>query len=407
MPKRKRDGKGQDVDEKRHSKIRVQEVESADASTEQGKSVDSTESARGEKLQNGEQTKSKNRKHKDSSKKSRRERHDLERTEKTANLGMGDNVKTIAQVRKPKDSEVKQAIVSESKEQKSWKSSEPVGGQMIDLDPVFSGDEQHLLIAYDKSIAVYSTSTSLLVRKFLVSKSKAITGLALDPLNKDLLYTTTLSGQISIWDWRDGQRRNERIVTSRINAATTARQRSIPGDNGLLYTIEENRPDSWIISVHQLVDSEKSSKAEKKILFKFGKRMTHLVVSNGGKSIIATSGRHIIVGASDSPVLDNLNDLSYVWRIADCPEWIVSLDVRCRSLGGASKKHAAGRSMLEAVDVVLGGLRGAINVFEDIHEKLVRKEEAGKDRKPENVVSRTLHWHRNAVLSVKWSLDGE
>ena len=58
------------------------------------------------------------------------------------------------------------------------------------------------------------------------------------------------------------------------------------------------------------------------------------------------------------------------------------------------------------MDVVVGGLKGAIHVYDDLLRKLVRLETHSQDSTFTDVNSRHIHWHRNAVLTVKWSKDG-
>ena len=429
MAKRKRSGKDQEVDEERHTKIRVQEV--------------AIEGAKAAVLGNGagkvthagfDASKAK-----PSRKKKGKEAAELGKTDKVVDGGqeaplaprLAEKVESAAKASKLERRRGKRESLPEGKDQSitklkesstirngktrgsslttmsQWKTSDTIGGQMINLDPIFSRDEQYMIIAYDTSIAVYSTSTSLLVRSFQVHESDTITGLALDSSYDSLLYVTTLSGHIGQWEWKEGQRRHESKASSDILACATVRQSNITEGNGLIYTIEKSNHGKWLILAHRLADKEKRSKPETKTLLEFDSQLTHLIVSNGGKTIVASSGRRVIIGASDSPVLDELSEVSYVWRVANCPEWIVSMDIRCRPSGRTSKKQTVGGGTLEAVDVVLGGLQGAINVFDDLHQKLLRNDKASKDGKTENVVCRTLHWHRNAVLSVKWSLDGE
>ena len=437
MPKRKRGNKDQIIDEERHSKVRVQELNNAvparpDSPIESTRSATAHQTKRVRPEPHDAEDKAARRK-------SKKERRDLRETKNVDNAGAnvvqaqqnrdpGEIVEGIRGKEKQKSKKKsvsgkighdnigrKLAVEDTSGDKKGsthtpqprWSDSGTVGGQMINLDPIFSQDEQQLLVAYGTFVAVYSISTSLLIRRLLVQKSSTITGLSLDPSDNDYLFVATLSGEISRWNWKEGQKLNVWQISSQIYAMTAARQGPVAESKDLMYTIDKKSGGLWLLSAHRLAADKENTKTEVKTLLKFEDQLTCFMVLNGGKAIVASSGQRLIMGTSDLPAPDKLSEVKYVWRIVDCPEWIVSLDVRCRASERTSKKHVSKGGMLEAIDVVIGGLKGTIHLYEDLLQKLLRKETSGKKGNLENIASSNLHWHRNAVHTVKWSLDGK
>jgi NET1-associated nuclear protein 1 (U3 small nucleolar RNA-associated protein 17) len=57
------------------------------------------------------------------------------------------------------------------------------------------------------------------------------------------------------------------------------------------------------------------------------------------------------------------------------------------------------------VDLVVGDVQGVIFLHNDLLAKLFLQSLDGKTPGI-NLVPRKLHWHRQAVHAVKWSLDG-
>lgn len=126
-------------------------------------------------------------------------------------------------------------------------------------------------------------------------------------------------------------------------------------------------------------------------------------VRENGSIVVAITTSGILVGAAS----DDKNDKgmsTYNWREITCSEPPMCFDVRVKAAeahvqGSKTKsKHVSQRT--HSVDVVIGGLRGAIYVFYDL---------MGQSRMGYQSDSRVqqLHWHREAVGAVAWSLDGQ
>ncbi|MCJ1273115.1 hypothetical protein MMC21_000904 [Puttea exsequens] len=328
---------------------------------------------------------------------------------------------------RPRTRKKSKDIKPQAHESSSWRLSNAVGGHMRDSDPVFSKDEKYLLVAYVASIIVYSTSTSLAVRSLQPRKAENISAFALSISNPNQLYLSTNAGTIELWDFIEGARIFTWKLSSSIFSLATAQLDAglrkptggdIEGKNNdpgtavrkikgeVVYVIDKKGDGPWMMSAHRLRKGEDVGKSEVTTLFKQEKALSPCKVLEGGQIIVATSGEQLIIGTSTLPEPSNLRELSYVWRILECPEWVASFDVRLRPTH-KSDQGSKNKSLLrDALDVAIGGLKGSIYIYDDILKKLFRKERASRSGNPENIDSRRLHWHRNSVLAVNWSLDG-
>ena len=254
---------------------------------------------------------------------------------------------------------------------------------------------------------MYSTSTSLLVRQLRIHKADSISAFAFSSTTPGHLYLSTISGTIEKWDWSEGLRLSHWKISSSIYSLVTAKQNT--GDLGseMVYTIDRKGQGPWLLSVHRLAGVGDGAKTEVKTLFTDEHALSSINVIENGRVIVATSGSQLIFGSSDEPALSPLKNVSYTWRIVDCPEFIVSTDVRVRPSERIQKTADEGRSAAMIIDVVIGGLKGSIHVYEDLLRKMVKVDRRASKGDLLDFTSRRLHWHRNAVQAVKWSTDGK
>lgn len=176
----------------------------------------------------------------------------------------------------------------------------------------------------------------------------------------------------------------------------------------LVYTVDKKDQDLWRLSAHRLAGEKEVAATDVITLHKNKDPVSSFKVIEGGQVIVATSGRQLIIGTTTTPGPSNLRELSYIWRILECPEWISSIDVRMRLVGNLDVQAKKKGLLRDSLDVVVGGLGGSIHIYEDVLKKLFRREQAAsKNSAMEDIISRRLHWHRSSVLAVKWSLDGK
>lgn len=182
-----------------------------------------------------------------------------------------------------------------------------------------------------------------------------------------------------------------------------------PGDavGDLVYTMDRQGKGPWLLSVHRLAGGDDGTKTDSKILLTTQQALSTVRVLENGRVIVATSGSQLIIGSSDEPAQLPLKDVSYSWRIIECPEVIVSTDIRIRPSEKIQKMSKGGSSNANPMDIVVGGLKGSIHLYEDLLRKIIKRDRRAGTGTSAEITSRRLHWHRNAVLAVKWSADGK
>lgn len=253
---------------------------------------------------------------------------------------------------------------------------------------------------------MYSTSTSLPVRQLRIHTADSVSAFACSSTTQGHLYLSTISGTIEKWNWIESSRLCRWTISSSIYSLVTAKHTTDDPGSDLVYTIDRKGQGSWLISVHRLAGNKDGAKTEVKTLFTNQQALSSIKILEKGRVIVATSGSQLIFGVSDEPAPSPLRDVSYTWRIIECPEYIVSMDVRVRLCEEMQKVSKKGRSPANVIDIVVGGLKGSIHVYEDLLRKLIRRDHHTSKGSSVDISSRRLHWHRNAVQAVKWSADG-
>ena len=264
---------------------------------------------------------------------------------------------------------------------------------------------RYLLLAYDSAIHVYSTSTSLLVRRLTTSRKDSISAFTFSPTNLNHLYISTRSGIIEKWNWSEGAKLESWNTSSPIYSIVASHPSTDDQINGLVYTIDRKGEGPWMMTAHRLLGGAEAANTDLVTLRKNSGPLTSLKIYENGRVIVATSGSLLLVGSTEKPNVTPLREVSYTWREVQCPEWITSLDIQIKHPDKGLKKGKLTPSALQgAVNIAVGGLKGAIFIYDDLLRELKKAER--QSNKGANIISQRKHWHRNAVLSVKWSADG-
>ena len=264
---------------------------------------------------------------------------------------------------------------------------------------------RYLLLGYDSAIHVYSTSTSLLVRRLRMSRTDNVTAFTFSPKDANHLYVSTRSGIIEKWDWVEGSKLEFWNTSSPIRLIAASKPSADDEVNDLVYTIDRKGERPWMITAHRLLGGSDATNTDLVTLRKYPESLDSLKVYENGRVIVATSGSCLMIGTTEKPNATPLRDVSYTWREVQSIEWITSIDVQLKRFDKASKKaKQVKRTSHLSVNIALGGLKGAIFMYDDLLRKLVDAER--NSNKVANITSQRKHWHRNAVLSVKWSADG-
>ncbi|KAI9682336.1 MAG: hypothetical protein M1817_000390 [Caeruleum heppii] len=236
-----------------------------------------------------------------------------------------------------------------------------------------------------------------------------ITACTLSPTDPSTLYVSTSQSIVQHWNWTSGQKLGRWRLSGQLHGLAVGTQHGTEGPVDVVYTREE-RNDFWRISIHKLISGAKSSQTESRTVFQSKQLLTAFKIAAGGKAIVAAAGKRLIVGQSPLGVAQSLRDTKYRWQEHRMPDWIVTLDIR----GPSSVDHQLGSkadsgfssSRGLSLDVVVGDNKGVVFVFHDIINRLT--DDPKRDAGPSNptLTPRQLHWHREGVRCVAWSLDG-
>jgi NET1-associated nuclear protein 1 (U3 small nucleolar RNA-associated protein 17) len=184
-----------------------------------------------------------------------------------------------------------------------------------------------------------------------------------------------------------------------------------------VFTIEtehrsEDKQSDHIVSRQFMTDKSGATvTTHVPLFFLYNQDLLFLKVIDEGNAIFASSAQTMIIGNVKSELLNSdvdpdpsLFDRRYIWRELQSTEELTCLDAKVRPR--PTDHNLARSNKLNAMmyDLVCGGVRGTIYIYEDILRKLEERE-----AKPSKsiLVPILFKWHREAVGAVKWSLDGE
>ena len=280
-----------------------------------------------------------------------------------------------------------------------------------------------LILAYPSAVSIYSIKASSLVRSLSVTASTSAeaetTAYALSATRPSHLYLANSRGIVYLFDWVQGTKLGRWKLGTKIwdLAVSTHRSSSTGSDTvtDVVYT-REQKADRWWISAHRLRVEADASRTESKTILSTSSPITHYHVTDGGLLLIAVSGSRLMVGELvGDATASSLKDLKYIWREVTTPAPINALDVRISTRvspptngQSSSLSSSSPRKKISdiSVDVLVGDSNGVIFVHQDLHANLVRRERQSNGSIDVRTSVRRMHWHREAVRTVKWSRDG-
>jgi NET1-associated nuclear protein 1 (U3 small nucleolar RNA-associated protein 17) len=336
------------------------------------------------------------RKNKKNRKKSQNEEAEgVANAEKDAEEQRGDANKQSRRQRKQKE---------KKKSADLWAISEAHGGWFLPQDPIFSLDEKYLLLPKLKALEVYTTETSLLARELPVGGSGVILAAALSSTQSSRVYIADSTGIITLWDWTNGSKVGRWDISANVRQLAVVTQPDLNQD--LLFTHDPS--NSHAITVHALRTKQDLLDTESKRIVKAHKPITGIQVFLQGKIVVLSTANRILIGKRMKLQKTALQDFEYTWREFDMSKRITTFSAYVRTTQADQSK---GQQATHDLDLAVGDEDGVIFLFENIFSSLAAVERSQKDKSgntlgPESLRPKRLHWHRAAVGSVKWSLDG-
>ncbi|RYO98685.1 hypothetical protein DL764_007011 [Monosporascus ibericus] len=268
----------------------------------------------------------------------------------------------------------------------TWKVSRPMGGRMLDIDPVLTADEKHMILAYNTSLQVYSCADSLLLRNIRLPILSApdtpehIISTCLSPSDPDFVWVASSLGRIWLVNWTTGEGSSSNMkVKCDMLSGMAVESIEINEKNRDVPFICVGKGNNWSIVACDVRDLRLNSS---KVLLS-QKSVIHNIRSvRRGHALIASAERNVLLGSLRSRDATSFSHIEYEFFCFDCSDEITCLDVRAADrihLHRASQRREGNEAVLDVVN--------------------------SKSR-DFSLQPRKYHWHRKAVHAVKWSRDG-
>lgn len=257
----------------------------------------------------------------------------------------------------------------------------------IQQGPLTLGDS-HLICATESAVLIYSTADSLLEHAFRTQPRDSVCAFTLCSVDSKCVYAGTQTGYIYQWDFTTGDLKGRWRSPSAVYGMETA------GRDGAneLYVLRGGK--TWDVSIHRLGPGGVN---EAITVMRHKSPIRSFKVCEGGDFIFGITLSSFLIGRrvkSDG----TLTNTTYTWREFKCSEGPTCFDVKIQT---------SGTNSLPTVDLAIGGVRGAIFVYADVLRRVAQMEKPPKQSEgPTSLTAQQLHWHRQAVETVAWSLDG-
>lgn len=270
-----------------------------------------------------------------------------------------------------------------------------------------------LIVAYRVELHVYSTADSLLNRSIRLQidtdtrPTARIIAYCLSPTNPNTIWVACSDGAIYSIDWTSGTGADQYwgISSTGCIHMAVASMESAGRRRDVVFTTEIRKDGGWRITANELAAPNGPVDTTARTIYTSNQRIHFLKTAREGSIIVAASEKRILLGGLRSKEYDTVDRIRYEFRTFESTDPICSLDVRVsdRSTTGTTKKSPK-LDKTPVVDVIVGDVKGSIFVHDDLLSNLIKSQTANAPGI--NLIPRKLHWHRKAVHSNKWSLDG-
>ncbi|KAG6013813.1 hypothetical protein E4U54_006317 [Claviceps lovelessii] len=292
-----------------------------------------------------------------------------------------------------------------------WRVSKPMGGRILDIDPILTADEKHLILTYNTSLQIYSTTDSLLVRRIPIttldtscSQGSTPARLVATRLSKNdpqLVWVACSDGNVYCVNWTSNETPQPAFQTASGTAkALIVAPASYATTKEIVIIAESDKPSRMDVVAYNPVDGSEAQTKNLLTLKKQGHGLQILESSDDGQVIVGAFQDQIFFGTASGSA-GNHEDLRYEFFSFDSPDLITCIDVRRRQRSSGSRKAQSASD--SAVDVIVGGARGSIFIYRNVISAVT----SGKHQSVQDGLDvQKHHWHRKAVHAVKWSRDG-
>lgn len=272
-----------------------------------------------------------------------------------------------------------------------------------------------LIVAHRQSIRVYSTATSLLHRSIDLNVNGSrpanvrIVAYALSHTDTNMIWVACSDGAVYHIDWTSGSGTDQFWTTSSMGMIhmTVASMTSAGRKRDIVFTTEERRDGGWRVTAHELTPPGSKVPTVARTIYTSPQPIHILKAVKGGSLIVAASENRVLVGNLRHEDFDTVDKIRYEFRIFESTDYISTIDVRVTEVAASAKSKKSKAETFGIVDVVVGDVKGSIFIHTDLLRKLIQSQHAvAAGKSAVDLMPRKMHWHRKAVGSVKWSLDG-
>jgi NET1-associated nuclear protein 1 (U3 small nucleolar RNA-associated protein 17) len=271
---------------------------------------------------------------------------------------------------------------------------------------------RYLILTYNTSVQIYTTSDSLLLRRIPIgavdtatsdgSSPANIVATRLSIQNPEYLWVACSDGQIYHVKWTEAAETHQsfKTVTGTAKAMTVTSTEASGAKADVVVVVETAKSNKTELTAYG--GDLLSSPVSKHILSikKPGNGLHLIEATQDGLVLVGAVNDSLFIGVASHEQTTNFEEIQYDFFSFDVPDIITTLDFRvyqASALPGAGSKGR--RASDRVVDVIVGGARGGIYLY---HDALARSQSLGKA----GIQAQKFHWHRKAVHSVKWSRDG-
>lgn len=234
-----------------------------------------------------------------------------------------------------------------------------------------------------------------------------IVAYSLSQTNPNMIWVGCSDGAVYHIDWTTGTGTDQFWTTSSMGLThMTATAVAFGGKKrDVVYTTEPKRDGGFRITAHELTPPGSETPTVAKTIYTSTQPIHILKAAKSGGVVVAASENRVLMGNLRGEDFETVEKMKYEFRVFESTDFISSIDVRVTERQQTSKdKKKTKAEKFGIVDVVIGNVKGSIFVHSDLLHKLSSAEHKGKA--VADLTPRKMHWHRKAVETVKWSLDG-
>lgn len=264
-----------------------------------------------------------------------------------------------------------------------WWLSQPSAGRYIAQDPIFVVDEngdECLIAATVREVQLLHLNSSLLARTHAVPDGRSILAYTLSAEYPDHVEVSYDNGAKVQWNWTNGSISNGNYPGQETTIAMTSA--SLADGRSEVYYISRSQGTYTIVG-------------KRKALYSTYRRLQSIQVLGDGVYIICLGATAMVLGKKK----DNSNTPEYIWIEMPTPMPFQCLDARL-VLPASAKNTTEQKVGTSDLALAIGNVEGQIHFYSSLNSLF------GKASQATLPDPRILHWHREAVSTVKFSRDG-